>query len=113
MREIAASYAGKITIVLDNARYQNNAQVIALARQFRIHLLYLPPYSPNLNLIERLWKFVKGRCLNSRYHADAKDMQSHIDACLCDIHSGRYSEELQTLMTHNFQSFADVPTVAA
>ena len=113
LREIRSSYAGKITIVLDNASYQKSAQVIALARKLRIHLLYLPPYSPNLNLIERLWKFLKGKCLNSRYHADAKAMQSHIDDCLCDIQAERYSEELQTLMIHNFQSFAKVPTVAA
>jgi len=113
LREIRSSYAGKITIVLDNASYQKSAQVIALARKLRIHLLYLPPYSPNLNLIERLWKFLKGKCLNSRYHADAQAMQSHIDDCLCDIQAERYSEELQTLMTHNFQSFAKVPTVAA
>ena len=45
-----------ITIVLDNARYQRCKLVIAKAEELGIELLFLPPYSPNLNLIERLWK---------------------------------------------------------
>ncbi len=48
-----------ITLVLDNARYQKCKLVMKLAATLNIELLYLPSYSPNLNLIERLWKFVK------------------------------------------------------
>ena len=60
LRKIAAlGLTGPITLVLDNARYQRNAVVQALATQLGITLLYLPSYSPNLNLIERLWKFIK------------------------------------------------------
>ena len=56
LRNIAAlGLAGPITLVLDNARYQRNAVVQALATQLGITMLYLPSYSPNLNLIERLW----------------------------------------------------------
>ncbi|CRI63461.1 transposase (fragment) [Thiocapsa sp. KS1] len=51
-----------ITLVMDNARYQKCTIVTALASQLNIELLYLPAYSPNLNLIERLWKFVKKKC---------------------------------------------------
>ncbi len=55
LRKIAAlGLTGPMTLVLDNARYQRNAVVQALATQLGITLLYLPSYSPNLNLIERL-----------------------------------------------------------
>jgi transposase len=54
-----------ITLFLDNARYQKCALVIAKATSLKIELCFLPTYSPNLNLIERLWKFVKKQCLYS------------------------------------------------
>ena len=55
-------------IILDNARYQHCALVIEKARELKIRLVFLPPYSPNLNLIERLWKFVKRKVLYNRYY---------------------------------------------
>lgn len=67
MRQIAAvGLPRPITLVLDNARYQRCDLVQTLARSLRIELLYLPSYSPNLNLIERLWRFVKKECLAAR-----------------------------------------------
>lgn len=59
-----------ITLVLDNVRYQKCPLVRELAQSLNIELLYLPPYSPNLNLIERLWKFTKKKCLNSKYYSE-------------------------------------------
>ncbi len=61
-----------IVLILDNARYQKCQIVWLLACELNIELLYLPSYSPNLNLIERLWKFVKKKCLYSIYYADFK-----------------------------------------
>jgi hypothetical protein len=59
LRKIAGlGLLGPLTLVLENARYQHNAAVKALAHELGITLLFLPSYSPNLNLIERLWKFV-------------------------------------------------------
>jgi len=57
-----------ITLVLDNARYQRCALAQELAATLQIELLFLPAYSPNLNLIERLWKFVKKEALYSQYY---------------------------------------------
>ena len=67
LRKIAAAHEGiPITLILDNARYQKCKIVWALAESLKIELLYLPSYSPNLNLIERLWKFVKKQVLYSK-----------------------------------------------
>jgi transposase len=60
-----------ITLVLDNARYQKCIIVRELAAELNIELLYLLAYSPNLNLIERLWKFVKKQYLYSIHYGQS------------------------------------------
>jgi len=67
-----------ITIVLDNARYQRCKLVLEKAAELGIELLFLPPYSPNLNLIERLWKFVKKQVLYSKYYERFEDFKTAI-----------------------------------
>jgi transposase len=101
-----------ITLVLDNARYQKCRVVFELAELLDIELLYIPPYSPNLNLIERLWKFVKKRCLWSKYYAGFEEFKTAISGCLRKTHT-TYRDELQTLLTLKFQNFrkAQVNTV--
>jgi transposase len=113
LRAVSGAAVGKpITLVLDNARYQKCAVVQALAATLKIELLYLPSYSPNLNLIERLWRFVRMESLNSTYHERFEDFRAAIDGCLdglSTVHKG----EMETLMTHKFQTFEDVPLLAA
>ncbi len=96
-----------VTLVLDNARYQRCVLVQDAAKQLGIELLFLPSYSPNLNLIERLWKFVKKDVLNSRHHQDFKRFQSAIDGCLADLPT-KHREKLATLLAHNFQTWNNV-----
>jgi len=113
MRKIAGSgLTGPITLVLDNARYQRNAIVEALAKELGIRLLFLPSYSPNLNLIERLWKFIKRRALYGRYHPTFAEFQAAIQEVLDGL-STTYADDLKTLMTLNFQQFEDVSLLAA
>ena len=96
-----------ITLVLDNARYQRNAYVMAEAERLGITLLWLPTYSPNLNLIERLWKFVKAECLHGRYYPKFGPFKQAIIDCLADT-GGRHQAQLNTLLTLNFQIFKSV-----
>ena len=102
---LAAQYPGvPITLVLDNARYQKCALVQDLAKQLHIELLYLPAYSPNLNLIERLWKYVKKQCLNGKYYATFAEFQTAIQDSLNRINTNCH-EDMKTLLTRNFQLF--------
>lgn len=103
---------GPITLVLDNARYQHCAAVMALARALNIELLFLPSYSPNLNLIERLWKFLKRKVLYGKHYATFDQFQRAIDGCLDKIDE-EYSPQLKTLMTLRFQTFDKVSMMAA
>jgi transposase len=113
LRKIAAlGLAGPITLVLDNARYQRNAAVQVLAKEWGITLLFLPSYSPNLNLIERLWKFIKRRSLYGRYHPTFADFQAAIQETLDGLPT-IHAEPLKTLMTLNFQRFENVSLMTA
>jgi len=101
-----------ITLVLDNAKYQHAKIVKELAEKLNIELLYLPTYSPNLNLIERLWKFIKKECLNSQYYESYESFYTTIDACLSKIGKGEYKADLITLLRPKFQTFSNVLIVS-
>lgn len=113
LRKIAAlGLQGPITLVLDNARYQHCVLVMNLAQSLNIHLQFLPSYSPNLNLIERLWKFTKRQVLYGRHYATFAEFCAAIDGCLAKIPTD-HKAKLATLMTHNFQTFDPASFLAA
>jgi transposase len=77
---LSEEYTGKVIhLILDNARYQKCEAVKVHAVSLGIILEYIPPYSPNLNLIERLWKYVKGK-LRTKYYSDFELFQSRINS---------------------------------
>ena len=96
-----------ITVVLDNVRYQKCALVQQYAAALDIELLYLPSYSPHLNLIERLWRFVRKECLYSRYYPSFATFRTAIEQCLATAHTD-HRLELETLLSWRFQSFEHV-----
>jgi transposase len=113
LKKIAAlGLKGPITLVLDNARYQRNAAVMAMAESLGITLLFLPSYSPNLNLIERLWKFMKRRAIYGRYHPTFADFRTAIEQTIAELPT-THATSLATLMTLNFQRFETVSLMAA
>jgi transposase len=113
LRNLAARYAGlPVTLVLDNARYQKCEVVRRLAEQLGIELLYLPSYSPDLNLIERLWKFVKKEVLTCRYREDFTRFRAAIMDCLEGI-EGKHKDAIASLLTLNFQTFKEPHILAA
>jgi transposase len=93
-----------ITVVMDNARYQRCRLVFERARQLGLELLFLPPYSPNLNLIERLWRFVRKECLYSNYYEHFDLFKQAITQCLAET-TGRHQANLSRLLTLEFQTF--------
>ena len=113
LRKIAAlGLSGPVTLVLDNARYQRNATVQTLAAELKIELMFLPSYSPNLNLIERLWKFIKGRAIYGRYHSNFEAFRTAIEKELGQL-SSTHRQALESLMTLRFQRFTNVALLAA
>jgi transposase len=95
----------KFILYLDNAKYYSKPVVkewLANHRQF--HLVFLPAYSPNLNLIERLWKFLRKLALN-RWHKTFEAMQAAVAEVL--DHLERYRCELDSLMSEKFHILKD------
>lgn len=94
----------KVYIWSDQARYYMSKKVKEwIANQERIVLQYLPPYSPNLNLIERLWKFMRRKVINNIYYEKYEDFVKAIDSFYENIKT--YKNELRSLITPNFQFF--------
>lgn len=90
-----------IHLILDNARYNRSSKVQELAKELGIELLYLPPYSPNLNPIERVWKFFKKKVLYNRYYETKAEFEA---ACMKFFkYIRKFKDELSSLVTDNFQ----------
>jgi transposase len=99
-----------IRIVLDNARYQHCKLVEAAAKQLNIELLFLPSYSPNLNIIERLWKFTKKKILYAKYYETPTKFHDAITGFFQTINQ-KYHSDLSNLLTLKFQYFQNTKTI--
>lgn len=93
--------ASKIKVFIDNAKYFKKMVNDGLIEDKRIDIKWLPTYSPNLNLIERLWKFMKKTTLKNKYHGTAKGFREKVREFFANIKD--YKAELESLLTCNFR----------
>lgn len=91
-----------IYLICDNARYNHNRWLKEWTAGTRVELVFLPTYSPNLNLIERLWRFLKQKIINSTYCEKFGQFKEEIVSFLSDLKP--YKEELQSLLTLHFRT---------
>ena len=111
LHKIAKEYANKeVHVVLDNARYQKCKIVQEIANKLNIHLEYIPPYSPNLNLIERLWKFVKGE-IRTRFYNDFDLFKEKIDSVISST-TLENKEKVNKLIGEKVQLFNNLQFIA-
>lgn len=89
-----------IIIIMDNAAYNRAYEVQDHAVKLGIIIKYLPPYSPNLNLIERVWKFLK-RKLKNKYIEKFQDFKIWIDNFCKDFEN--YNDEIEKLISNKLQ----------
>ncbi len=90
-----------IRVFIDNASYFKKMVAEGLVKDERIEIVWLPTYSPNLNLIERLWKFFKKKVLKNNYHGLAKGFREKVREFF--RHIKEYRTELESLLTCNFR----------
>lgn len=93
---------GQIYLILDNARYNHARKVKSYVNESgRIHLIFLPSYSPNLNIIERLWLFFHQKILYDKYYETFPEFKTAVLSFFANINL--YKEELKSRLTDSFQ----------
>jgi transposase len=94
---------GKAYVILDNARH-HHARIVRrwVLHHPRFKLLFLPAYSPNLNIIERLWRFFHQQITYNRYFESFKDFKETTLSFFNNLK--KYEPQLATLLTDNFQT---------
>jgi transposase len=93
--------ASTIYIISDNAKYYRNKELQQWVKGTKIVPIFLPPYSPNLNLIERLWKFLRKKVINTGFFRTKGEFRKAVLNFFDNI--GKYKEELESLLTLNFR----------
>jgi len=102
LEEIRSQYctATNICIILDNARYQRAYCVQRKAEQLNINLIFLPPYCPNLNLIERLWRYFKRKVMKNKYYETFAEFETCVEQFF--INFDQHLGDLKSLLSFKF-----------
>lgn len=107
LQSLRDKYQQKIYIVMDNAKYQHCTEVTSFARELDIEIVFLPAYSPNLNIIERLWKFAKKTILYGKFFDSPNLFHQTIRNFFASVNE-EFSDKLKSLLTLNFQRLPKV-----
>lgn len=91
-------------VILDNAAYQRCRKVRQCAESLNINLIFLPSYSPNLNLIERLWRFLRQKVNANRFYSSFQEFFEIVKTFLSTVHIRFYSQ-LVSLLAYHFELF--------
>ena len=102
-------FAKTIYVILDNAPYHKNKEVRKFIKRSRIKLLFLPAYSPNINLIERVWGLLKRLILYNQTFSSFKEFKTNVLGFLDDVHI-KYHDELDSLLQENYRFFKPAAT---
>ena len=92
----------EVVIILDNAKYQKCELVKNASKEYNIIIIYLPTYSPNLNLIERLWKWLRKKCLRNKYIKTFLEFCDDIKTTLSKTGT-EFRNEVASMLAPNFQ----------
>jgi transposase len=106
LERVKAQYmaSSRLHLILDGASYHRSQIVRDKAKELNIELHYLPPYSPNLNPIERLWKVLNELARNNQYFATAKAFRQQIDKFF-EVTLPKIGDALNSRINDNFQTF--------
>jgi len=106
-KEIESKHSelNKIYIICDNAKYYNCSLIKEYLKTSKIELIHLPTYSPNLNLIERLWGFLKKKVIYNKYYDTKNNFIFAIDNFF-NTEIKNHIEEIKSLLTENFHIFS-------
>ena len=96
--------AKEIHFIVDNARYYKCFLVKEYLEKSKINMIFLPPYSPNLNLIERLWKYFRKKVAKGHYYETFDKFKL---ACKRFFKNWeKYRNDLESLLAENFHVFS-------
>ena len=107
LAKIRTKYPDKhIVIILDNAMYNHANYTKVFVEWYDIELFFLPPYSPNLNLIERLWKFTKQKLVHNNYYEQFIVFTKEVEKYFENLSD--YKLELEKILTRKFKIIDNV-----
>lgn len=103
MLEESYPHANKVHVFCDNAKYYKNKEVVEYLTTSRVQMHFLPPYSPNLNPIERLWKFMNEKVLYNKYHQKFSEFKEAVMGFLESLKDGE-DMAFKNRVTDNFRA---------